>query len=137
MMLSTIALALAATASAAASGGPTAPPHGMYGYWDIKLNQGSSPDSLFLVTAYYNDGAYTFPDGYGTTCIYDPSADPPLTSGHDCDKLGLDWTYENSTLTIKQTITIDGEQWTFVGSQYPVTVQNEYFYMNVTSATVL
>ncbi|CAE7001260.1 HET domain containing protein [Pyrenophora teres f. teres] len=136
MKLSTIALALAATASAAASGGPTAPPHGIFGFWDVKLNEGSNVDSLFLTTAFYNDGAYTFPDGYTTTCIKDPHADPPLISGHDCDKLGLDWSYEDSRLNITQTITIEGEQWTFVGSQYPISVQNEYFYMNVTSATV-
>ena len=93
----TVALALAAAASAAVLPRqefetPREQPHGPYGYWSVRLSGNATNDYYYLVTDYYNDGTFKFPDSYTTTCFHE-SGDPPLNPAHKCDKLGLDWSY--------------------------------------------
>ena len=101
MKLSTVALALAATASAGVisrdDGTPRAQPHTQYGYWTITLDEGSIPGEVYLFTEYYNDAEFLFPDGHTTSCVVSPNSDPPIAYPHDCDKLGFIWSFENNS----------------------------------------
>jgi hypothetical protein len=83
MQLSTIVLALAASASAAVL--PRAQPQGS---WHIQLTKYVPKNNLYL-TATFTSAAY--PDGLRNACVEDPSEDPVF---HNCDHREFSFSYD-------------------------------------------
>jgi hypothetical protein len=131
MQLSTIVLALAASASAAVL--PRDQPQGS---WHIQLTKNVPKNNLYL-TAKFTSAAY--PDGLRNACVEDPSQDPVF---HRCDHAEFDFSYDGEckfnsillkqlklislriVLNLTQNVQLPTPQTVFGSAYIPLTVQN-------------
>jgi hypothetical protein len=85
MQFSTVALALAASASAAVL------PRSTMGEWDVQITLGPEPDNLYL-TAQYKSDSYPGDDYLRSACVEAPHATLPVA--HRCDRAAFDFSYD-------------------------------------------